>query len=179
MHLKLAGTSYEARESPTSEAPLDATRRSLVVATIYGLWSVIGIALSLPATLFLFWPPSLKRRREWVTVGERARFKADSPEEVVFRRTRADGWKVLSEETTAWVVVRSDEALTVFAPQCTHLGCAYHWDEGSERFFCPYHSSLFDLNGRVLAGPATRPLDRYTARVNDGHIEIGPLQPHA
>ena len=30
-----------------------------------------------------------------------------------------------------------------FGPQCTHLGCAYHWEEGKNEFLCPCHTSLF------------------------------------
>jgi menaquinol-cytochrome c reductase iron-sulfur subunit len=140
---------------------------------------LIGAALSIPAALFLFLPPKAKRRGNWIDLGDLSRFRPNWPEEVVFRQTRLDGWRVVSEEATAWVVVRSQENILVFAPQCTHLGCAYHWDNGNHNFYCPCHSSAFSIDGHVLAGPAPRPLDRYTVRMNENHIEISPLKPNA
>lgn len=68
---------------------------------------------------------------------------------------------------------------------CTHLGCSpkYYPDlvpqqfdsEWKGGFFCPCHSSRFDISGRVFAGsPASRNLDipPYTY-LDDNTIEIG------
>jgi cytochrome b6-f complex iron-sulfur subunit len=42
---------------------------------------------------------------------------------------------------------------------CTHLGCnVKHSGPG---FACPCHGSQFDENGRVVRGPAPKPLDWY------------------
>ena len=75
------------------------------------------------------------------------------PEEVVFHRTRVDGWKVVNEKTTAWVVKLDDQNVVAYTPSCTHLGCAYHWDEQQKYFLCPCHTSAFGLDGKVLMGP--------------------------
>lgn len=43
---------------------------------------------------------------------------------------------------------------------CTHRGCEV---ESNPSFYeCPCHSSRFDLQGKVLNGPATQDLDRLT-----------------
>ena len=39
---------------------------------------------------------------------------------------------------------------------CTHLGCLVSFSENG--FQCPCHGSKYDADGRVLAGPAPRPL---------------------
>jgi menaquinol-cytochrome c reductase iron-sulfur subunit len=105
-----------------------------------------------------------------------SKLPVNSPEEVVFRRNRVDGWKISSEKATAWVVKQSDNQVVAFAPQCTHLGCAYHWDEQKKNFLCPCHSSVFAIDGRVLSGPAPRPLDRYAVRVEGDGLLVGPLE---
>ncbi len=64
-------------------------------------------------------------------------------------------------------------------PICTHLGCAYHWDDPSHTFICPCHTSVFSIDGKVLSGPAPRPLDRYMTKIDDGKLEIGPVEPQA
>ena len=77
------------------------------------------------------------------------------------------------------------ENLLVVVGICTHLGCSpkYYPDlvpqqfdaEWKGGFFCPCHSSRFDISGRVFSGsPASRNLDvpPYTF-LDDNTIEIG------
>ncbi len=49
--------------------------------------------------------------------------------------------------------------LQAFAARCTHLGCRLDRAVGAE-IVCACHGSRFGADGRVLAGPALRPLDR-------------------
>ncbi|MFN3322259.1 MAG: ubiquinol-cytochrome c reductase iron-sulfur subunit [Bryobacteraceae bacterium] len=154
-----------------------ASRRTFFTAVIYGLWSLIGAALALPAAVYLLVPPRSRRGEDWVEVGDISQLRDGAPEEVVFRRDRVDGWKTLNEKATAWVVKMPDLQVVAFSPQCTHLGCAYHWDERNHEFLCPCHTSTFSIDGKVLTGPAPRPLDRYEVRVDNGKLWLGPLQP--
>ena len=99
-----------------------------------------------------------------------------TPVEVVFRKNRLDGWKLTSEKKTAWVVQLSPDKVVAFGPQCTHLGCAYHFEEGAKNFLCPCHNSVFSLDGRVVSGPAPRPLDRYESKVVNQRLLLGGLK---
>jgi menaquinol-cytochrome c reductase iron-sulfur subunit len=150
------------------------TRRTFYIGAIYGLWSLITAALSLPAFIYLFFPPKARRESEWVEVGDIGKLAQNTPTEMVFRRTRVDGWKISSEKSTAWVV-KSANQVVAFGPQCTHLGCAYHWDDSKSEFLCPCHSSLFAMDGKVISGPAPRPLDRYQTKVEGKKLLIGHL----
>ncbi len=47
---------------------------------------------------------------------------------------------------------------------CTHLGCSVNLS--GEGFACPCHNSHYDLNGNVIQGPATRPLQRLEVKVS-------------
>jgi Rieske Fe-S protein len=152
-------------------------RRAFFVGAIYGLWALIAATLSLPAVAYLFLPPKAKREQEWADAGELVHLQPNVPEEVVFRRTRVDGWKISSEKSTAWVVRQGNNRIVAFSPQCTHLGCAVHWDERNRNFLCPCHTSAFDLEGQVLSGPAPRALDRYQVRVEGARLRIGALEP--
>ena len=143
---------------------------------IYGLWGVITSALTLPAAVYLLFPPKVKKSTQWVEAADLTQIQPKAPEEVVFRRNRVDGWKVTSEKSTAWVVKLADNQAVAFSPQCTHLGCAYHWDEGNKNFLCPCHTSTFDIEGKVLSGPAPRPLDRFQVKLEGSKLLIGELQ---
>jgi menaquinol-cytochrome c reductase iron-sulfur subunit len=152
------------------------TRRQFYVGAIYGLWAVISAALGLPALIYLLFPPKARKENDWIEAGDISKLAPNSPVEMSFRRNRVDGWKVISEKSTAWVVKQADNSVTAFGPQCTHLGCAYHWEEGKNEFLCPCHSSLFAVDGRVISGPAPRPLDRYDVKVQGSKLLLGDLR---
>lgn len=163
-------------ESATPVAAAGRSRRGFFQAGILGLGAAIAAALGWPALAYLLTPPKSKQRDAWIEIGELGTFAADAPLEVAFRRSRTDAWKVVSEKDTVWVVKRADGGVTAFGPQCTHLGCAYHWDDGRRQFLCPCHSSLFRIDGSVVSGPAPRPLDRYETKVENGKLLLGRLR---
>ena len=157
--------------------PLQLTpRRNFFVAAIYGMWALISAAFTLPALAYLFLPPKLKRQENWTDAADIVGITAGTPVEISFRRNRVDGWKITSEKSTAWVVKQTDGSILAFGPQCTHLGCAYHWDEDRHEFLCPCHNSLFAMDGKVISGPAPRPLDRYATRIEGTRLLLGPLE---
>jgi menaquinol-cytochrome c reductase iron-sulfur subunit len=152
------------------------TRRGFYVGAVRTMGAIIGAALSLPALVYLFVSPKARKEGEWVEAGDVTSLAPNQPVEMVFRRNRVDGWKVVSEKGTAWVVKNADQSVTAFGPQCTHLGCAYHWDEAKSDFICPCHNSFFSLDGKVISGPAPRGLDRYETKVEGGKLLLGSLE---
>jgi menaquinol-cytochrome c reductase iron-sulfur subunit len=151
-------------------------RRGFHLAIIGGLWSLIGAAIALPGAVYLMAVPQSRKETGWTDAGDIASLPLGTPQEVVFRRNRVDGWKVVSEKNTAWVIRKNDKELVALAPQCTHLGCAYHYEARSKEFVCPCHTSSFSLEGEVLTGPAPRPLDRYDIRVANNRLLIGGVR---
>lgn len=162
--------------SDQGEAREAVTRRKFYVGMIYGLWSTIATALAIPAAIYLLLPPRLRKASQWIEAGDISTLASRDPVEMVFRQNRVDGWKIQSEKSTAWVVKLGDAQIVAYGPQCTHLGCAYHWDENRHNFVCPCHSSIFGIDGKVISGPAPRPLDRYETKMENGKLLLGPLR---
>jgi menaquinol-cytochrome c reductase iron-sulfur subunit len=149
------------------------SRRGFWMAAIYGINTLIGAALALPAAAYLLMKPKSSAKGDFVQAADLTQMQVKKPEEVVFRRTRIDGWRVVNEKSTAWVVRTDEQNVVAYAPQCTHLGCAYHWDAQQMNFLCPCHTSVFSLDGTVVSGPAPRPLDRLVTKVESGKLLIG------
>lgn len=151
-------------------------RRNFFASAVYGAAALVAAGLGIPALAYLLVPPKQRRQTQWTDAGDLSALEPDSPQQVAFRRTRFDGWKVYSEKATAWIVRHRDGRITAYSPSCTHLGCAYRWDPEPRHFLCPCHGSRFAMDGRVLEGPATRPLDQYEIKLAGTRVWLGPIE---
>ncbi len=73
------------------------------------------------------------------------------------------------------VVVRdpaNSKGVVAVDPTCTHKGCLVNWQADSKAFVCPCHSAKFAADGKVLQGPAKKPLKTYTAKVEGNAILV-------
>ncbi|MDZ4854060.1 MAG: ubiquinol-cytochrome c reductase iron-sulfur subunit [Nitrospirota bacterium] len=71
---------------------------------------------------------------------------------------------------------KKDMPYIAFSGKCPHLGCAYKWRKHKmlgQVFLCPCHLSIYDASGKVLDGPAPRPLDLLPIQVSaNGDVQI-------
>jgi menaquinol-cytochrome c reductase iron-sulfur subunit len=149
------------------------SRRGIITDLIA---ATIGVLLGAPLIGYL----TSSRRRQtaagrWVPVGPVSVFPAGSRNEVEYSYTKQDAW--LASVSRRRVIVSADAPAagryTVFSSACTHLGCGVRWDRARNQFLCPCHGGVYDSDGRPVAGPVPRPLDRLKARVSpDGQLEV-------
>lgn len=151
------------------------TRRRFYEVVIFGAQAIIGAALAIPAIAYLLVPTKRRREAGWIEAVDVTTLTPKVPVEVSFRQSRTDGWKVTTEKKTAWVVKMDDSNIVAYGPQCTHLGCAYHWEQDKSEFVCPCHTTLFSIDGKVISGPAPRPLDRYQTKLDGTKLMLGQL----
>jgi Rieske Fe-S protein len=66
----------------------------------------------------------------------------------------------------------SATSVRALSPVCSHQKCNVTFNPNKNRLECPCHNSAFDLNGKVLKGPATIPLRTYTAVLDADRIVL-------
>jgi cytochrome b6-f complex iron-sulfur subunit len=78
-------------------------------------------------------------------------------------------------------LTRVPEGVVALWKKCPHLGCTVPWkaEEPSEdtleptgRFHCPCHGSIYDRYGKIISGPAPRPMDLFGVSIRDGKVYI-------
>lgn len=69
-------------------------------------------------------------------------------------------------------VVRNDEGFFAMSSVCTHLGCMTRYDSGERMIRCPCHGSQFDEDGKVIGGPAPRPLVRKLCALEGDQLVV-------
>jgi len=50
--------------------------------------------------------------------------------------------------------------LHLVKPICTHMLCDLVFNKGDKRWDCPCHGSRFDVDGKIISGPAVYPLEK-------------------
>lgn len=138
-------------------------RAARLVARAGALAATAGGTVAALAGLRFFFPNSFPSRRKAFVAGPLDQF----PPGIVDAR-----WK---DSYGLWLVrLPEHEGGRLYAldATCTHLGCQVTWDEATGQFRCPCHGSRFGRDGRVLAGPATRPLIRFEPVVRSDNVVV-------
>lgn len=65
--------------------------------------------------------------------------------------------------------------LIALNPTCPHAGCTVTWESEEQKFLCPCHDSLFSSDGKVLEGPAEKPLTSYQVKLSGDSILVKTL----
>jgi nitrite reductase/ring-hydroxylating ferredoxin subunit/uncharacterized membrane protein len=71
------------------------------------------------------------------------------------------------------VLFQAGEGVVAMADRCTHRGAPLHEgrvDDGC--LTCPWHGSVFDADGSVRSGPATRPQPTLEVRIVEGRVQV-------
>lgn len=157
------------------------TRRRFMTGTAHTAGAVAAGAFALPALGFALGPVFQSHRAQWEDVGALGDFPPDAYVPKVV--TQAEGLGEVGK-TTLYMRKRNPSIDTEPADQynqviaistrCMHLGCPVRYVPASERFICPCHGGVYDIQGKRTGGPPVRPLDRFYTRIEQGRVQVGP-----
>jgi len=70
------------------------------------------------------------------------------------------------------ILVRWQGSVFAFALSCPHQRTMLRWLEREQRFQCPKHKSKYRPDGAFISGRATRGMDRYPIRMQNGKVIV-------
>ncbi len=87
---------------------------------------------------------------------------------------KSEGGSVVIKVHDKQLLLVRDTASTVRALSaiCTHRHCTVAYRAADHLIQCPCHGSRYGLDGRVIRGPAPRPLEAYPAELDGEQIIV-------
>jgi len=157
------------------------SRRTFLTWYMAGLMTATVVAGLAPILVYI-WPPSPANEKLGpvkvtpdspladLKDGDAVSFKA--PQNAGFIELDGGGANSRGGRTYGGYVVKADGQTHYFAITCSHLGCSIAFNKDGKRFECPCHGSRFDLQGKVIHGPALFPLSHLDVRQNGSDLEV-------
>jgi cytochrome b6-f complex iron-sulfur subunit len=146
------------REQPT-------TRRNFL-GKILGAWSVVS-AIPVGSAILQYLSPlkSNESPKESLRVAAVHDIAAGSAKIVRFNKE------------PVIVVHMGTGQFKAFSARCTHLGCIvkYQTEDGPPHFHCNCHGSEFDMNGKIISGPASTPLTPLKVSLQESSIIVSKV----
>jgi quinol---cytochrome c reductase iron-sulfur subunit, bacillus type len=159
----------------TVQPPQQPGRRNFFRALVTSIGVAITAILGAPLAGFFALPAFKKAETDWKACGPLDAFPIGEVKLVPLRPLAQREWPEDWGTEAAWVYRTGERNFVIYNVHCTHVGCPVTWSPQARRFFSPCHGGVFDADGRVLAGPPPRPLDRYEVKIDNGVLLAGPV----
>jgi len=170
-------TAAEGTESTANPEP----RRNMMTSLIAGtIGAVVGIVPFISGLLFFLGPVTKKKAGdgddEFIPLGITPdALPADgTPMMVRVYADKVDAWNKFINVPigTIWLSRREGEDVKCFNTVCPHLGCSVDYVPAENQYFCPCHTSAFDLDGVKKNDIPPRNMDDLKLRTVDGKLEV-------
>lgn len=148
-----------------------AERRSFLKWMIGVLSAMIGLVMGIPYIRTVINSAPL-RELSYVEVGDINALSIGQPQALNFQARVTDAYLRQEVTRSVWAIKHSPDEVTILSPICTHLGCHFKWNPQTRHFECPCHGSVWTIDGKVIGGPAPRPLDTLPHKIENGKIYV-------
>jgi menaquinol-cytochrome c reductase iron-sulfur subunit len=159
-------------EVKSAHAEQDSSRRQFMIWATGILTALCGVIVGLPLVGSFIGPAFRRTESSWIRVADLGNLPAGEPVSLQVTDVQVDAYLRESMVRYLWAVKHNDAEVTVFSPICPHLGCRYNWNSANRHFECPCHGSVYAQDGKVLGGPAPRPLDTLATRIENGGLSV-------
>ncbi len=143
-----------------------------------GLNAFVGLLVAVPILGYVFSTWKRDAWQQWVTLipGKIDDYPKGQTRLATFRNPKEYdvSWDGYTADIPCWVRRLEDGSFTVFAINCTHLGCPVRWFPESKLFMCPCHGGVYYADGGHAAGPPPRGL--YTYKIDEAATQKGELR---
>lgn len=155
----------------SAETTTERSRRQFLIWGTGILTAVCGVIIGIPL-IGSFIGPRKSSSDHWIKVADLKDLPTGQPIGLQTTDVEMDAYLQESAIRHIWVIKHNDATVTAFSPTCPHLGCQFNWNAGSGHFECPCHGSIYSPDGKVLGGPAPRPLDTLATRIDQGRLSV-------
>jgi Rieske Fe-S protein len=135
----------------------------------------LGVIAGFIAPVLGFISSTANRRRreeEWIPILDVHELHPGETRLVIYQAVVQDGYMWANRRYSVYLYRRSDGTIVAFDPSCPHLGCRVEFKERKQRYVCPCHGGVFDVEGNLVSGPPPTGLSRLATRVDRGKIWI-------
>ncbi len=67
---------------------------------------------------------------------------------------------------------KSNTVVTAVSSLCTHADGPLTLPDANGIMTCPWHKATFNLDGKVIKGPTSKPLKKYSATINGNSVIV-------
>ena len=134
-------------------------RRKILKSSLAVLGTTALVSIGYPVTRFVI-PPKEKQNNERLTI-DKQEIPPGAAMEVTF------------QGTPIIIINRKESGFIALSRVCGHLGCLVGYDKFQGKLVCPCHAGAFNLDGQVVSGPPSNPLNRYDIKLTSQHIILG------
>jgi menaquinol-cytochrome c reductase iron-sulfur subunit len=175
-HSTTPGEAAAAAVHPSS-AQAEMTRQRMLTGATIGLGGLMGAIIAVPVTIAALAPAFKKVKSYYIDIGPTSLYPVVPHGQIPFHAVtfeRAPDDLTGLSRRLVYIRNNGNNTFTAISNTCMHLGCPVQ--ANATGFACPCHGGQYDSQGRRIAGPPVRPLNRYATTVDaQGHLILGQL----
>ena len=156
--------------TPRSQDLQDVEKRNFIKGMTAAVLGFITLFLSIPFVSFLIPASNEGNGEKFIKVPNFPKLSVGKPTKLTFESVDKQAYITNSVVYDIWVTKLAQDKAVVYSPLCPHLNCRYTFVD--ELYKCPCHGSVFNGEGKCIAGPSPRPLDTLPYKVEAGELYV-------
>jgi len=155
--------------TPRSNEPQDVQKRDFIKGITAAVLGFITLFLTIPFVSFLL-PVNEGSEDKFIKVPNFPKLAVGKPTKLSFESVDKQAFITSSVVYDVWVTKEAEDKAVVYSPLCPHLNCRYTFVDNLYK--CPCHGSVFNTEGKCIAGPSPRPLDTLAYKIENGELFV-------